>query len=268
MLALGYLCVWSVTWPCDTVAPSTLLRRTALGRGASCVVLAAVAVRFPWPRSSGAVRHGYFLRHLAIYSLARPGVFLVAHASYFGLVVPVLIVFWPQVVAAAHRLGTGVTLFVLAHLVWGLHSESRQLVDGLPALVLVATLAASTLRWPRATVPIAAGMALLASKVWLPVNREGFIGRSNPETYPAQHYFMHHGPWMAGGPYRAQAAALLAVCALLWVVRRRLRPTDTPETSIPPVEVPPAFVRARPSSPCAAAMLALVEAGVPSGRPA
>jgi len=231
----------------DAVTPSLLLRRPALARWAVVMALAAAAVVAA--RALGAPTRfgtGYFLRHLAIYSLARPGLFLVAHAAYFGLVVAVIAVFWPQVVASVHRLGTGFTLFVLAHLVWGIHPESRQIVDGLPALALVATSAASTRCWPRATIPTAAVLALIASKVWLPINHGGFLGRSDPETYPAQYYFMNQGPWMASGPYLVQAAALVAACALLWVVRRRLPPAPTAEAAAPPIAVPSAVLGSRP----------------------
>jgi hypothetical protein len=151
-------------------------------------------------------------------------VFLVAHAAYFGLVVAVLLVFWPQVVAVAHRLGTGLTLFLLAHLVWGIHSESRQIVDALPAFALVATLAASTVPWPRGTVGLAAALGFLTSKAWFPINRGGFIGRSDPATYPAQYYFMNQGPWMATGPFLLQAVVLLGMCGLLWMARHRRTP--------------------------------------------
>ena len=204
----------------ESLAPRALLGDGAWLRWAMVAALAtAVAIVTRAFAAPPQFDTAYFLRHLAIYSQARPGVFLVAHAAYFGLVAAVLIVFWPQVVAVAHRLGTGMTLFLLVHLVWGIHSESRQIVDALPALALVATLAASTVPWPRSIVAAAAGLGLLTSKAWFPINRGGFIGRSDPASYPAQYYFMNHGPWMAAGPFLLQAVVLLAACGLLWMPR-------------------------------------------------
>jgi peptidoglycan/LPS O-acetylase OafA/YrhL len=238
IVAIAYLA--SVTG--DLTATEGFLPRALLGGGAwrrwalVAALAAAVAVATRAFAAPPQFDTAYFLRHLAIYSQARPGVFLVAHAAYFGLVVAVLLVFWPQVVAVAHRLGTGLTLFLLVHLVWGIHSESRQIVDALPAFALVATLGASSVPWPRGAVALAAGLGLLTSKAWFPINRGGFIGRSDPATYPAQYYFMNQGPWMAAGPFLLQAVVLVAVCGLLWMARYRRNPPPPPDVTPAPPE--------------------------------
>jgi hypothetical protein len=221
----------------EGVAPRALLGGGAWRRWAMVAALgAAVSVAMRAFAAPALFDTAYFLRHLAIYSQARSGVFLVAHAAYFGLVVAVLIAFWPRAVAAAHRLGTGMTLFLLVHLVWGIHSESRQIVDALPAFALVATLAASTVPWPGGTVAVAAMLGFLTSKAWFPINRGGFIGRSDPASYPAQYYFMNQGPWMAAGPFLLQAVVLLAVCGLLWMARHRRTEPLPPDVAPAPPE--------------------------------
>jgi hypothetical protein len=245
-----------------SLAPRRYLDRAVLARwGIVALMALSVAALSGAVAAAALFGPGYFLRHLAIYSLSRPAVFLVAHAAYFGLLVPVLIVFWRPAVAAAHRLGPGVTLFVLAHLVWGIHSESRQLIDALPALVLLAVLAALTVQWPPHTVAAAAVLGLIVSKAWLPINREGFIGRSDPATYPAQYYFLNQGPWMAYGPYLIQGATLVIVCMILFVARRRLPLAASPAAAVPPLDVSRGLVRVSMAVVVLAAAVAFIEAG-------
>jgi hypothetical protein len=162
--------------------------------------------------------YGYFLHRLLVLSVAQPGLFLVAHPVYLGLVVPLLALFWPEVVRTARGLGAGVMLFLWGHLVWGLHPESRTAIDVLPLLVLLVTVAAESRLRARGGLVVLGVLALAVSKVWLPLNARVVYG----EHIQVPWYSMHHGPLMTAQDYAWQAAGLLAVSALLlFLVRAR-----------------------------------------------
>lgn len=164
---------------------------------------------------------GRHLRHVFLYNLERPGLFLVAHASYFGVVVPLLVLLWPAVRAAAWRLGLGTTAFLAFQLAHGINAESRQLVDGLAVYVLLASLAAESLPWTARRTWLVAGLGFLVSKAWLPIN-QGEWGTAF--DFPAQYYFMNMGPSMSRFTFALQAGALVASLVILWMALRRGRP--------------------------------------------
>lgn len=109
-------------------------------------------------------------------SVAAPALFLVNNARYFGMAVPLLVLLWPRFGQAAHRLGLGMTVYLLAHLLLAANPESRQNIDGLTATVLVLVLAAEPhLRTARFFAVVSAG-ALAISTVWFPGNYVGALG--------------------------------------------------------------------------------------------
>jgi hypothetical protein len=160
------------------------------------------------------------LRHLVLYNSDRPGLFLLAHAVYFGPVVLLLLLLWPEAWRAAHRLGLGVTAFTTLQLAHGINAESRQLVDALPLLALLATLAAEASGWTAGRTWIVAALGLLGSKAWLAIN-QGQWG--DAFAFPAQYYFMNIGPSMNAATFRLQAAAVLLSLGLLGFLVRRPR---------------------------------------------
>jgi len=192
-------------------------------RALALVVLAILAQAAVEALSNGAriSDPGLYLRQLPVRPLIKPAIFLVAHAVYLGLIVPLLIVRWRAASLEARRLGPGFTLFVAALLALALTPESRQIIHGLTALCLVAVLALEDARWPRWTFVLVGLAALFSSKVWMSLNGEGFMGKSDPFSYPAQRYFMNLGPWMAWENYLLQGGLILAVTAALARADRR-----------------------------------------------
>ncbi len=158
------------------------------------------------------------LRHVMLYNSGRPALFLLAHAVYFGPVLLLALLLWPELRRAAHRLGLGVTAFTAFQLAHALNSESRQLVDALPLLALLATLAAETSGWTTSRTWIVAGLGLLGSKAWLTMGGGDW---QDAFSFPAQYYFMNMGPSMNATALLVQAAAALFSLGLLgWLIRR------------------------------------------------
>jgi hypothetical protein len=190
------------------------------------VVLAFLVLRLALTQASTApgMTYGRHLRHLFLYNAGQPGLFLLAHVVYFGPVVLAVLLLWPTVRTTLHRLGLGVTAYAAFHLAHGINTESRQLVDALPLLALVAARAIEERGVPARA---AAGLAVLGavlSKAWLPINQTAWAG---PYEHPAQLYFMNMGPSMTRESVALQAAAALAALLLVWLLLRP-RPAAAP----------------------------------------
>ena len=109
-------------------------------------------------------------------AVAAPALFLVNNTRYYGIAIPLLVFIWPRFCQAAHRLGVGMTVYLLAHLLLAANPESRQNIDGLTATVLALVLAGEPhLRTSRYFAVVTAG-ALATSTVWLPGNYVGALG--------------------------------------------------------------------------------------------
>jgi hypothetical protein len=151
-------------WP-RLLAARVLWPRVAVLAATAGVLEVAISA---WSEPT-AFTHAYFLYRLLVLSVWEPGLFLVAHPVYFGLVVPLLALGWSGAARAARGLGPGVMLFLWAHLVWALHPETRTVIDVLPLLVLLVTAAEEPRPWSRGALLALAALALAVSKVWLPL---------------------------------------------------------------------------------------------------
>jgi hypothetical protein len=200
-----------------------------------------------------------FRRYLALQPLMRPALFIVSHAVYLGVLPLLLVLRWRQAARVAHGLGVGFTLFLAGVMALSVITESRQLSNGLVALVLVAVLAFEDVRWPAWGSIVVVAIALVASKVWFGINHEGFLGRSSFLSYPTQYYFMHLGPWMAPENYRIQALAVTTALLLTALVVRHARTRAQGERA-EEVRLPPHLLRV-----AAAVLGALLVLGVAEG---
>ena len=167
-------------------------------------------------------------------SVAAPALFVVNNARYFGMVVPLLVLFWPRCGRSAHRLGLGMTVYLAAHLLLAANPESRQNIDGLTGAVLVLVLAAEPqLRSARFFAVVAAG-AIAISTVWFPGNYVGALGLQGRMDGISRGYGSAL-PW--GHPvFVRQALYVAALGVAVWLVRRpgtavRSSSTVTPDAA-------------------------------------
>jgi hypothetical protein len=175
---------------------------------------------------------GYTLKQylctILVSSVAKPGIFFVAHAVYFGPIVLAAILLWPRVCERIRGQGLGMVILAWAAVVLSIASESRQLLSFLP---LVAMFTVQTMdglprqRWHDFALVVA---GLVASKCWLPLNHGPTTG--NLLEFPDQFYFMNQGPWMSDGTYLVQGAIVLALAAVFAGMRRESRKPEGTKT--------------------------------------
>lgn len=214
------------------------LRHPGFYVGLAFLVLTA---KLPSLLSNGEPVSGNNLLNIFIFeSIAKPGVFLIAHINYFGPILLLALFLWRPVCRLIHQHGVGLTLSLTFAAINCIDTESRHLISYFPLLVPFVVKAIDRLDWQRTPYIIFAVCSLLMSKIWLTINPlpadQLFL------EFPWQLYFMSVGPWMSGQMYLAQGAAVI-VCGLMLFpyVKSRAEQTNPglPLTQAPPdVEIP------------------------------
>jgi len=172
-------------------------------------------------------------------SVYKPGMQFVAHVTYFGPVVLLAALRWRAVVAGVCAQGPGLALALLLGLVFLPDPQSRHLMLFLP---LVAAFTARA--WQRDASWLLAPFvlaALVVSKVWLVINP--FPVANTPADlllFPAQGFFLSHGPWMSDSMYLLQGATGLLL--LLWFCSTFRPPADSAYQSAPKLLSPSPLV--------------------------
>jgi hypothetical protein len=154
-------------------------------------------------------------------SANQPATFWLAHMLYYGPLLAFLPFVWNRLAREVTRHGTGlVGSFGLA-VVLGLGSESRKWINFLPFVALFLVAALRHLQWTRARLAVWFGLALVTSKVWLPMDRTlelPWLGKMEWREL----YVSSRGPWIDEWSYALQLVPLLAVVALAWRWSRKM----------------------------------------------
>jgi hypothetical protein len=157
-----------------------------------------------------------YLQQIALLSIAKPFVFIIAHVVYFGPAVILLALVWNRVSAVVRQHGVGMVLFFMMSLFLCLNSESRQLIFAYPFFVAFLVKAVEPIRWRASFYLVFGALSLVMSKFWLRINVGSMEGLS-PQEFPLQYYFLNHGPWMADSTFLLQAA-LVSLLTLLFAI--------------------------------------------------
>ena len=152
--------------------------------------------------------------------LAYPGLFIVAATTFLGPWCILLILKFPNILAAAAIDDPALFPTVALAAVFVLDSESRHLTFFLPSVVYVMCRVLDR-RMSEAGVVAFAWGSLLLSRFWLPMATGPY---GNLLEFPAQILFMQLGPWMA--PF-AYAVGGLEVLVALLLIRLPFRSFDT-----------------------------------------
>lgn len=156
---------------------------------------------------------GRYVINIMKQSVANPAVFLVSHIIYLGWLPLILIFMGKEMHAAIRSLGYGVAILFAGLGIMSLGSETRQLINFYPFLVVVALMALSKKQALKPWVLVVLGLSALAlSRFWYSINGFGDIGKKLLE-FPAQRYFQVFGPWMSNTTYFIN----LVICILGFV---------------------------------------------------
>ncbi len=151
---------------------------------------------------------------IPVRSIAKPWIFLVAHAAYFGPIVVVAALFWRKVCRTIGEYGVGFILFTLLTLAFGLSSESRHHMIAFPPLVAVVCITCQRLdlgRWFTGAFWL---FSIFASRLWMILGTDWSIA-DHPLSYPAQYFHLGSGPWLAPEMYWVQVG-YVAIAAIVF----------------------------------------------------
>jgi hypothetical protein len=180
------------------------------------VVVVGVRLLQDW-WSTGALVFGVkeMLAITAFTSVGKPGVFLVMHAAFFGPVFILAMLLWPRVSALIHRQGVGLTFAIVLGFLLSLNSQSRYLLNVFVMVIPFAVKAADEVGWQPRTYALFAGLGVLFSKCWLPMNGGNqYHGRFL--EFPDQLLFMTHGPWVSNVMYAVQGVVIVVVGVVMY----------------------------------------------------
>ena len=153
-------------------------------------------------------------------SIAKPWVFIVAHAVYFGPIILLTVMLWPRICRHVQSYGAGLVAFLLYAICVSLGSESRQDLSALPFLVAFTAKASDDLPMPSWVCGLFAAAALFLSKFWYLINR---VPAPDFKPIHFQRYYMHHGPLCTWESYVPQAVLVFAIGLALWLGIRSYR---------------------------------------------
>lgn len=221
-IALAYLA--RVLWVGTRLRPPlAAVRRGLLPLLAGLLVMVLLAAAKTRVVSAYGLDHHSlsFLRYIGScfrWSIAKPGAFLISHISYFGPAFLLALVFLRSGLARCAEHGAGLYGSALLALLFALDSESRHLTFSYPALVVAVCVAARDRANSRRLLAAFAAASLVGTKLYLPLD----IAASDfklTSAFPAQWYFMNHGPWLSWEGFAmtlgvAAAVTLIALAGL------------------------------------------------------
>lgn len=162
------------------------------------------------------------LRDPIVYSLIRPLISIVADASYFGVIVCLLLLFWNSVCKIVSQMGWGVVAALGLNLfLFGTAPQSRHLINILPWLIVFLVKALNKYSFSTSFYVVVGILSFIASKVWLLLNiyegnATGNIDKNGSMDFPDQILWMNIGPWMSEQMYYVQGGVMLLFTGILF----------------------------------------------------
>lgn len=163
-----------------------------------------------------------YMFNLIKQSLKNPLNYIVAHVFYYGIAPLLCLFIIKDFKKEIMNLGFGVVLFFNLIVYFSLGSESRQLINYYPFLVLLIMLVLDK-KWNISLgfSVICSGLCLALSHFWFTINKglsaELYGKIELMDKFPAQRYFMFQGPWVNNYMYLVHLGVCLFIIALLWV---------------------------------------------------
>jgi len=158
-----------------------------------------------------------FLDNSFTFGSLRPLSFIASHFLYFGPAYLIFLISYKQVLGSClDHLGDAALPLLLLFTTFGVDSESRHIMIFWPIICIISVLSlkqylesfSAFLRF------YFVALAILLSQIWFP--SDIFKDISGPYSeFPAQWYFMYHGPWMNSNIHAVLIMLLGITCVVL-----------------------------------------------------
>lgn len=157
-----------------------------------------------------------FVYNILQQSIDNPLVFLIAHITYLGPALILLLIFYKPVLKTVVALGDSAIAYFILLLVLSIGSETRQFIHFYPFIIVVLVITLNQYQINLSLAIVFSGLSLLASKCWFPINREGSFIQYLYGQFPDQYYFMNHGPFMSDASYAINTGIVVLQGLLIW----------------------------------------------------
>jgi hypothetical protein len=199
-------------WDLQAIREELRIRSVAIG---ALVIVVLVVATTVWART-GTEPGGFTFLALLFYdagtALHAPLWSLVHHVVYFGPLVVVIVLRWPQIACASRTWGLAAPIIWTGVIFMAVSSETRHLIAALPWIV-VFTIDATRELWTHRRLAIFTALTIAWSKVWFVI---GYTAHHDSYRFPDQRYMMHLGPWATNGPFIVHAIAAVLSAILLY----------------------------------------------------
>jgi hypothetical protein len=162
-----------------------------------------------------------YLTNVIGQAVQNPAAFLVAHIFYYGLTFALILFLIRDLKKEIMTYGFGMIAFFTAVIFFSVGSESRQLINYYPFLVVL-MLGALNKQWniSLSFSIIYSGICLGLSHFWYTIDipKDASAYESfNPFLFPMQRYFMFQGPWVNDKMYVIHLSVCLLLCLFLFI---------------------------------------------------
>jgi hypothetical protein len=181
----------------------------------SVAVLTFVGIKFLLKTLSNDVVRmplSYILHGITVTSILQPAGFLVAHITYFGPMIILLVMLWLPITRMIQSYGIGLVLCVALMVVFSICSESRRSINFYPFVVPFLAAVIDQLKWKKIHYAVLTLLSAVFSKVWM-LTYHARPWRGDAFQFPNQLFYMNYGPWMSHQMYVLQGSIIL-VCAI------------------------------------------------------
>ena len=182
------------------------------------VVVITFAIKFiSGPQASAINLKSHFFNILN-QALAYPFNFIISHTLYYGAAIGFLIFFWKDIAAYIFQKGPGLFLVTGMYALLSLTSESRQLINFFPFVVVMVAeiLNKKPISWSFTSFFVLLNLTL--SRFWLPLNHGGdWASVELALEFPLQWYFMNFGPWLSPSMYKIAAVITIVTFGCLYI---------------------------------------------------
>lgn len=163
---------------------------------------------------------GRYIINIIKQSVANPAVFFISHVIYFGWL-PLLAGFTgKEIIQAIKNQGYGLAILLAGTGYMALGSESRQLINFYPLVVIVVLMGLQSKQPLKPWVIALLGISsLVLSRFWYSINGAGDIGK-NLLQFPAQRYFQVFGPWMSNSTFFINLVICMMAFGVIFILHK------------------------------------------------
>lgn len=159
-----------------------------------------------------------FIYNILQQSIDNPLVFLVAHITYLGPALILLVFFYNPFLKTIVGLGDSAIAYMILLLVLSIGSETRQFIHFYPFIIVVLMITLNQYPIKLSQAILFTILSVSASKFWFPINRTESFTQYLYGQFPDQYYFMNHGPFMSNTSYLINTTIVILLAFLIWIL--------------------------------------------------